>query len=191
MARPLSEDKRNAVLAAATTVFAERGLSAPTSAVSAAAGVAEGTLFTYFATKDDLINAAYCDVKLHLADAMMSGFPRRAPIPDRLRHVWDQYVAWGLANPQRHGFLRQAQAWTGLTDASRAAGLAPFAEVQQMADEAVRRRVFRDLPPGLVQAAVDGLAEATIALIRRHPGDADAYRTSGYDILWAGIARKR
>jgi len=59
-ARPKSEDKRNAILDAATRLFAERGLTAaPTSEISKQAGIAEGTLFTYFKTKDDLINALY------------------------------------------------------------------------------------------------------------------------------------
>ena len=75
MARSKSEDKRNAILSAATQVFAERGLGAPTSAISQASGVAEGTLFTYFPTKDELINALYREIKLELADAMMSNFP--------------------------------------------------------------------------------------------------------------------
>ena len=66
MARPKSEDKRNAILSAATEVFAERGLSAATSAISTAAGVAEVPLFTYFKTKDELINALYREIKLEL-----------------------------------------------------------------------------------------------------------------------------
>ena len=77
MARPRSEDKRNAILDAATHVFAERGLTAaPTSEISKQAGVAEGTLFTYFKTKEDLINALYREIKLELADPMMSDFHR-------------------------------------------------------------------------------------------------------------------
>jgi len=75
LARPKSEGKRNAILDAATRVFAERGLTAaPTSEISKRAGVAEGTLFTYFKTKDDLINSLYREIKLELADAMMSDF---------------------------------------------------------------------------------------------------------------------
>src|ERR1700735_491061 len=99
MARPKSEDKRNAILTAATHVFADRGLGAPTSAISQAAGLAEGTLFTYFPTKDELINALYRDIKLALADAMMSNYPRRAGIRNRFQHVWDRYVIWGVKNP--------------------------------------------------------------------------------------------
>jgi AcrR family transcriptional regulator len=52
MARPKSDDKRNAILTAAIATFAARGVwSTPTSAISKAAGIAEGTLFTYFGTK--------------------------------------------------------------------------------------------------------------------------------------------
>src|SRR6202795_2431622 len=108
MARPKSEDKRNAILDAATRLFAERGLTAaPTSEISKLAGVAEGTLFTYFETKDDLINALYREIKLELADAMMSDFPRKKNIRTRLRHVWDRYVNWGVANPTPRTGLAQ------------------------------------------------------------------------------------
>src|ERR1700720_4623462 len=127
MARPRSEDKRNAILDAATRLFAERGLTAaPTSEISSAAGVAEGTLFTYFKTKDELINALYREIKLELADAMMSDFPRRAGIRDRLQHVWNRYLAWGVKNPSQQNVLQQMTVWGGLTKESKHAGTAPF-----------------------------------------------------------------
>ena len=89
MARPRSEDKRNAILEAATRLFAERGrVASPTSEISERAGVAEGTLFTYFKTKDNLISARYREIQLELADAMMSDFPRKKNVRTRLRHVW-------------------------------------------------------------------------------------------------------
>ena len=106
MARLKSEDKRNFILSAATEVFAERGLAAPTAAITAVAGVAEGTLFTYFRTKDELVNALYREIKLELADAMMSGFPRKASVRHRLQHVWNRYVEWGIANEKQHKVLR-------------------------------------------------------------------------------------
>src|SRR5260221_8736983 len=110
MARPKSEDKRNAILEAATRLFAERGLTAaPTSEISKQAGVAEGTLFTYFKTKDDLINALYREIKLELADAMMSDFPRKKNVRIKLRHVWDRYVNLCIANSEQPKALAQLQ----------------------------------------------------------------------------------
>ena len=75
MARPLSEDKRTAILEAATEVVAMLGVSAPTAKIAKGAGVAEGTLFTYFANKDELLNRLYLELKTDLRDAMMTGYP--------------------------------------------------------------------------------------------------------------------
>ncbi len=59
MACPLSDDKRTAILEAATELVALLGVSAPTAKIAKCAGVAEGTLFTYFANKDELLNQLY------------------------------------------------------------------------------------------------------------------------------------
>jgi AcrR family transcriptional regulator len=48
---------RERIVAAATAVFAERGLEASTAEIAARAGVGEATLFRRFPTKDDLITA--------------------------------------------------------------------------------------------------------------------------------------
>jgi AcrR family transcriptional regulator len=191
MARPKSEDKRNAILSAATEVFAERGLSAATSAISSAAGIAEGTLFTYFKTKDDLINALYREIKLELADAMMSDFPRRASTRNRLQHVWNRYLTWGVENPSQQRVLQQMSVWNGLTDESKRAGLAPFLEIEKMAEAAVAQHVFLDRPLEFIAAAMSALADTTMEFMRRDPKHAEMHRTNGFEMIWAGVARRK
>jgi AcrR family transcriptional regulator len=178
MARPRSEDKRNAILAAAAEVFAERGLGAPTSAISQAAGVAEGTLFTYFATKDELVIALYLEIKRELAEAMLEGFPSGKGIRQRLEHVWNQYVSWGVAHGTHHRALRQIEVWSGLTEKSKAAGAAAFAEVQEMATEAATRGFG---------ATLQALADTTMGFVRRDPKRANVYRNAGFRMLCAGV----
>jgi AcrR family transcriptional regulator len=192
VARPKSEDKRNAILDAATRVFAERGLTAaPTSEISKQARVAEGTLFTYFKTKDDLINALYREIKLDLADAMMSGFPRKKSVRTRLRHVWDSYVNWGVANPEQRKVLAQLQVSGVLSKESIEAGSAPFVEMQNMIRDALEQHIFRaDLPIELISKMLGALADATMDLIDLKPAMAKKYRDGGFEIYWAGIARK-
>ena len=192
MARPKSEDKRNAILDAATRVFAERGLTAaPTSEISKEAGVAEGTLFTYFKTKDDLMNALYREIKLELADAMMSGFPRKKSVRTRLQHVWDGYVNWGLTNPEQRKVLAQLLVSGMLSKASIEAGSAPFVEMQNMIRNAMGQHILRaDLPTELISKMMGAVAEATMDLIVSKPAMAKKYRDGGFEIYWAGIARK-
>ena len=190
VARSKSQDKRNAILEAATCVFAERGLGAATSAISAAAGIAEGTLFTYFPTKDELINALYREIKLELADAMMSAFPRKKGMRLRLQHIWNQYVGWGIQNPLQQRVLKQVEVWNGLTRESKKAGSAPFAEIEAMIEEAERERIVQDLPRLFVQATMSALAETVMELSRHDPARATTYRNAAFEMLWAGIARK-
>ena len=191
MARPKSEDKRNAILDAATRVFAKRGLTAaPTSEISKQAGVAEGTLFTYFATKDDLINALYREIKLELGDAMMSGFPRKKSVRIRLRHVWDSYVNWGAANPEQRKVLAQLTVSEVLTKESRDAAGAPFVEFQTTIRDAIEQRVFRsDLPAELISKSLVALGEATIDLMMSNRSKAKQHRDSGFQMFWAGITK--
>jgi AcrR family transcriptional regulator len=192
VARPKSEDKRNAILDAATRLFAERGLTAaPTSEISKQAGVAEGTLFTYFKTKDDLINALYREIKLELADAMMSDFPRKKNVRTRLRHVWDRYIRWGIANPRQYKVLGQLLVSEVLTKECREAGSAPFVEFQTMIRDGIEGRVFRnDLPIELISKSFGSLVEAAIDLTASNPSKANKYRDSGFEMLWAGITRR-
>jgi AcrR family transcriptional regulator len=191
VARPKSGDKRNAILDAATRLFAERGLAAaPTSEISRRADVAEGTLFTYFETKDDLINSLYREIKLELADAMMSDFPRKKNVRTRLRHVWDRYVNWGIANPKQRKVLAQLQVSEVLTKESRDAGGAPFVEFQTMIRDAIEQRVFRDdLPVELISKSLMALVEATVDLTAANPSKSKQYRDSGFQMFWAGITK--
>ena len=191
MARPKSEDKRNAILEAATRLFAERGLAAaPTSEISNWAGVAEGTLFTYFRTKDDLINSLYREIKLELADAIMSDFPRKKNIRTRLRHIWDRYVKWGIANPKQRKVLAQLQVSEVLTKESRDAGGAPFVEFQTMIRAAIEQRLLRnDLPVELISKSLADLVEATIDLTVTNPSKAKNYRDGGFQMFWSGVTK--
>jgi AcrR family transcriptional regulator len=62
-----AQRNRAAILAAAEAVFAEQGTSAPTEEVAARAGVAIGTVFRHFPTKDALLAAMMKELLARLA----------------------------------------------------------------------------------------------------------------------------
>ncbi|HEX6359447.1 MAG TPA: TetR family transcriptional regulator [Actinophytocola sp.] len=70
--KPLRADARRnraRILAAAEEVFAARGAGAATEEVAAAAGVAIGTVFRHFPTKQDLVGAILKDLLAALGEA--------------------------------------------------------------------------------------------------------------------------
>jgi AcrR family transcriptional regulator len=192
MARPKSEDKRKAILTAATQVFAERGLGhSPTSEISRRAGVAEGTLFTYFKTKDELVCALYQELKQQMAGAMMLEFQRQTSVRDSLRLIWDGYVNWGVHHPEQRKVLAQLQVSNTVTPEARAAGAAPFSEIEALARDAVESEIVRDdFSLEFVATMLTALAEATMEMMSRNPPLADLHRTNGFEMFWGGISRK-
>jgi AcrR family transcriptional regulator len=189
MARPRSEDKRNAILDAATKVFAEQGINAPTAKIARAAGVAEGTLFTYFDSKDTLLNQLYLDLKADMREAMLTGYPRRASIRERAGHVWRTYVDWGIAHPDGRKVMAQLSVSRCIAPQTRDAGAAPFGDVQGMLREAMAKGVLKELDPAFVGALLTALAETAMDFIVREPERAQEYRSAGFEAFWNAIGK--
>jgi AcrR family transcriptional regulator len=190
LARPRSDDKRQAILSAATQIFAERGLSAPTSAISSLAGVTEGTLFTYFATKVELLNVLYKETKRELADAMMSGFPGKKSIRIKLHHIWNRYTSWGVAHPEQRKVLSQLQLSDSLSPESKRAGSAPFLEIETMGQDAVKQRILQDIPLEFLSATMETSAQTTMTFMAAHPAIAEKFQTLGFEMFWRAVSKK-
>jgi len=188
MARPRSEDKRNALIAAAVEVFAEHGINAPTARIAKAAGVAEGTLFTYFSTKDALLNALYLALKGEMREAMLDGYPRAAPVRTRGEHMWRGYVDWGVSAAAKRKVMAQLAVSERIEAATRSAGSEGFADISALIHESMARGPLRDQPFEFVGAIMTSLAEATMGFIAQHPARAGEIREAGFDAFWRAVA---
>ncbi len=189
MARPLSEGKRTAILEAATEAVAVLGLSAPTAKIASAAGVAEGTLFTYFANKDELLNQLYLELKMDIRDAMITGYPSGESLRDRMRHVWVRYVGWGSAHPLKRRAVRQLAVSDRITEESKKLLAEAFGEVNDMMRECARSGALCHQPPSFVSAIMSAIADTTMDFIAREPAHAKRYTKAGFDAFWNAVAR--
>lgn len=188
MARPRSEDKRNAILSAATTVVATLGVSAPTAKIAKGAGVAEGTLFTYFENKDALLNELYLAIKLELRDAMTHGYPAAQSIEERGRYVWERYVEWGVAFPLKRKAMGQLGVSGRITEQTRASGMAAFGEINTVIHRISSAGPLKDQPPAFVGAVMNAIAEVTMEFVEQDPKHAKRYKSAGFAAFWSAIA---
>jgi AcrR family transcriptional regulator len=191
MARPKSEDKRNAILAAAMEVIAEQGLGAPTARIARVAGVAEGTLFTYFETKDELLNTLYLDIKSDMREVMMASYPGSGTVQNRARHVWQKYVDWGVAFPQKRRAMAQLAVSDRLTEHTREVGMNAFADVNEMIRTSIASGALRDYPPAFAAAIMGALAETAMEFIERDPAQSERYRKAGFEAFWSAVANPK
>jgi AcrR family transcriptional regulator len=189
MARPLSEAKREAILMSATKLVAALGTGAPTAKIAQGADIAEGTLFKYFASKDDLLNELYLRIKADLARVITNGFSVHADMQDRGRHIWSRWIDWGAAHPDERKAMRQLSVSERITPASKQAGAAAFRDVSDALEQAIAAGPMKDQPLAYVGALFEALAEATLEFIARDPERREQYKQAGFHMLWSGLSK--
>jgi AcrR family transcriptional regulator len=183
MARPKSEDKRDALMAAATRVIAAQGLSAPTAAIAREAGVSNGSLFTYFETKADLFNQLYLELKTGMAAASLDGLPVRAPLREQFCQLWSNWVRWATSSPEKRRALALLDVSDDITPPTRAASHQAMADIARMLELARAGGPMRDAPMEFVSAIMNSLAETTMDFMVNDPANADEHCQVGFEAL--------
>lgn len=111
MSRTTKVDRASLVRRALVELVAERGFrGASMASVAERAGVATGTAYVHYASKDDLVLAAYCEVKAELGEAAASVLDPAAPAEQRFALMWHAIHDHLAADPVRAAFLAQVDA---------------------------------------------------------------------------------
>jgi TetR/AcrR family fatty acid metabolism transcriptional regulator len=159
-------DKRERILRAAVKVFARNGFYATrVSEVAKAAGVADGTIYLYFKSKDELLVSLFEDRVERLLSFMREELPRHRRAKDKLRRLIEMQL--GLLEGERDlaevvtVILRQS---TQLMKEYAAPRFNAYLEGigRIIADGQMSGEFRRDVSPGLVAratfGALDGIA---------------------------------
>lgn len=94
-------DKRARILEAAIKVFAERGFhSATVAEIARAAGVADGTIYLYFKSKDDLLLRLFDEKMTELLAEARAELAQERTAPARLKRFIQLHLALVERNPE-------------------------------------------------------------------------------------------
>lgn len=187
MPRPKDEDKRQAIMDAATRVIAIQGLGAPTMKIAEEARVANGSLFTYFETKADLFNQLYLGLKADMASAALDGLPARADLRKRMSHVWSNWMQWAVSNPHKRRALLQLNVSDEITPETRANGQQIMMGVAELMQEMRASGPMHNTPMPFVASIMNALAEATMDSMIQDPANARRHCKAGFDAFWRAI----
>ena len=119
-------DKKEQILKAAMTLLIENGVQAtPMSAIAKAANAGMGTIYNYFPTKEDLINAIYIYIKQDEIKAITTPFDNES-IKKRFEHFYGALVRYLINNPAHFRFMDQFHTSPLITEATRNEGAEAF-----------------------------------------------------------------
>jgi AcrR family transcriptional regulator len=188
MARPRSDERRGAIISAAIRVIASQGLGAPTATIAKEAGVSNGSLFTYFETKADLMNQLYLELKAEMAAAALEGLPTKSSIRKQALHMWSHWLRWATSSPEKRRTLAHLAVSDDITPASHQTASDAFARIRELLERSRENGPMRDAPLAFVASLMNALADATIDFMIREPAHADEHSKAAFDALWRMIA---
>ena len=186
------KDKRTAIIEAALKLFTERGFQGTSTAqISKEAGVATGTLFNYFPTKEDLINSLYFEVKGDLSHAMGKDIEAESTFQDKLRKIWVNLIRWGVDNPEEFIFVGQFCSSPYITKFTREEVMKEYVFLHNLVNEGIITGEIRDFSADLTITMFYHASRTVVNLILDSDSsqDKNKFIEDGFQIIWRGLAK--
>lgn len=181
---------REKILATALTLFTERGFfGTPTSLISKESGVATGTLFFYFKTKEDLIDTLYRCIKNEAAQALRQGVDEEKTMKAKFHRIGFNAVEWGVQYPVERKFMEQFAHSPFVSTTAYEESMSHFLFLKNLVRDGILEGAIRDIDQTLlicmVASSLSGLtarASAIEGLVKR-----EKIIEEGLDFIWDGM----
>jgi AcrR family transcriptional regulator len=187
MARSRSDEKRSAILKAATAEIVAKGLGASTASIAKRAGVANGSFFTYFETKADLLNQLFLELKAEMASTTMKDVPEDAGMREQAHQVWRNWMSFATTFPEKRRAIALLAVSDEITPATRAAGQKPMAGFLAVMERVRANGPLRSAPKSFAAAIMSSLGDATMEAMLQDPAGAEAHCEVGFEAFWRTI----
>jgi AcrR family transcriptional regulator len=187
MARVRSSEKRDAILQAAVHEIAGMGLGAPTAKIARRAGIATGTLFTYFPNKEELLNELYLELKVEVYARINASFPHQGSLELRARHIWSSFLDWSIEFPEKRKVSLQLNVSDQITPATRARAADGRGTIDTTLSELETRGALLGLPAGFAAATMAAMQEATMEFIAKQPMQREELIERTFQVFWNAV----
>lgn len=152
-------EKREAVMNAAMELVGEHGFhGSPMAAIAERAGVAAGTIYRFFDSKDTLIKEIYATLEGQLTAAVTENYPTGRPVRERFLHTGERLIRYFIASPLQFRFAEQFHNSPYGVDSRREKifGRKDGNVIAELFEEARNQQLIKDLPLPVIYALTFG-----------------------------------
>ena len=151
------EQNRKAILLAARELMSERSYDATTvPGVAGRAGIATGTIYLHFASKEAMVNAVYRESKLEMQRFLVDAMATAQSPREGFHRLWRGLFEFSRKEPEAFRFLEMHRHLPYLDPASREVARNVFEGVADYVRLAQREGAVRDAPPEVLIALAFG-----------------------------------
>lgn len=183
-------DKGELILATASRLFVEGGLEVPMAEIAREAGVATGSIYNYFRSKDELILAIYRRIGEETSEAVALPVDKTLPHRERLTGYFERYIDFVWADPVRAAMLEYLSNAPVIPRSEAEAIFGPLVVYgKRLVTDAQREGAARAFSPELMNSFVRGAIRNTLKRLRDTESSLSSrQRRSLAEMCWAAIA---
>ncbi len=184
--------KRELLLDAALNLFTEKGFhGTPTSMIAKVAGVATGTLFHYFNTKEELINQLYLEIKSDMSESLAKGLEEKESIKEKMKLAWENWINWGINSKVQMRFFNQFGSSPFITKLTKEQGAQNFSFLFLIFNKGIEQQVLKQMPADMLFMISHGSLMSTVIYFMENPDkfSDENCRQQAFDIYWDSIKK--
>ena len=187
--KPKDEEKLRSIARATFTLVEQTGLSGLTmAAIAREAGLATGTLYVYFKSKEELMVALYERAKTETTASLMHGDDPTAPFRTRFQRTWTNWLEHRLNAYAQVVFLEQYYNSPWFTEESRNLSARLIKDWVELIETARAQQILKDVPTPMLINAFGGSVRETANMLRSGVLErTDAHLAMAFGLCWDGI----
>lgn len=184
------KEKEQKILDAALQLFVEKGFHGTSTAeIAKTAGVATGTLFHYFKTKEELINSLYHYTKETMFSQLQDHFKENTPLKDNLKELWCKFIHFSIKNPYKFQFILTFHTSPYITSLTREQLETKTDNMVDAYKKGIKDNELKEIPFELMIEYLWGNIVSTMNYFNRYPERLNEKNLEkSFELFWDGIS---
>jgi AcrR family transcriptional regulator len=189
--KPKDPEKVQKIYKATLALVGQAGLAGLTmAAIGKEAGIGMGTLYTYFESKEALINSLFKLLKQDTISDMYSNLDPKEPYLLSLRRVFLNFMKVLLEKQDEHFFLEQCTNSHFLDEEAKAVDAAAFETFFQLLDAGKAQMLIKPIDNALIAAHLLGSSREIARLLALQPQNLhQQFIDDAFTLIWDSVKR--
>jgi len=188
----LKINKKQQLLDSALSLFVNQGIDATsTASIAKHAGVANGTLFHHFPSKEVLVLALYKNIKQDFAMQIQPFKFDENNLKEQVKLVWEQAIDWALINADKQQFCLQVSQYHQLSGRIKTQVFAEaFSFLPLLIQFGQQHKIIANYPLELMIDNAHGQFISSSMYLINNPDlvDNSIYREATFDMFWKAFS---
>ncbi len=183
-------NNKQKILETAIRLFVEQGFeNTPTAQITRESGVASGTLFYHYKTKEALMNAAYMHIKNDMLEDMNSYYVEEDDFELKLKKFWIGYTKWSLKNMDYNLFFTLFLNSKYISKESQLASAAMLKKYRVAYEEEMKKGTLKEYSYEMFGNILFTLHQVFIMEFSKRKKINEKELEDSFDVLWDAVTK--